>query len=766
MENEATLEPTEKPVLKETPPVERELALPADSAQLRLKLEVPAGTRLEVDVEAHTPDGTVVGQHSFVLGDGIAAAPTAVDHRTKTASRAAFWGWLAAVRWSTWLFGAALGVYLITRLVGLPDFPIYFFTDEAVQTVLAADLLRDHLMSYEQELLPTFFKNGPQYNLGLSVYLQTLPYWFLGKSIWVTRGTAALVTVLAAVSAGLTLKNIFRSPYPWLGVLCLSIIPAWFLHSRTAFETTLATTCYAAFLYFYLMYRCQHPRYLYGAVIAAALTFYAYSPARAVIAVAAGLLFLSDIKYHWKQRGTVLKGLGLTLLLALPFFRFLYNHPDESIWHMRMLRSYWVSDISMIEKLRLYAQEYLRGLDPFYWYLSHGKDLARHTMPGYGHLLKQTLPLGLLGVGLAIYNFRSPAYRAVLAAMLAAPAGGALVAVGITRVMFMMIPAALLTALAISWLLEQARRRWALSRVWLVVPVFLLLAGVNLFMLRDALVNGPTWYKDYGLNGVQYGARQLFGEIDRYLKANPGVKLIVSPAWANGTDVVARFFFDDPLPFTIGNADGYYSQVLDLDENTVFVLIPDEYEAIPREKFAEVRVEQTLPYPDGRPGFYFVRLKYVDNIAEIIAVEKDARKQLVEGQIFLDGSPVSVQHTRLDMGELKHLFDGDQGTLARTDAINPFQLRLAFHEPHAVHQVSLMVGGTATTITLEVRAQSADGLPLEPFTVTRSVDQVSHPREVLLDLPGEVQVTELWFEVFNTIDNPDGHVHLWEVKIR
>lgn len=766
MENEATLEPKAKSELNETPPIERELAVPADSAQLRLKLEVPAGVRLEVDVEARAPDGSLLGQHSFVIGEGIASAPRAVNQRQKSPASSAFRATLAAISWRTWLFGAAMGIYLITRLVGLPDFPIYFFTDEAVQTVLAADLLRDHLMSYDQELLPTFFKNGPQYNLGISVYLQALPYWFLGKSIWVTRGTAALVTVLAAVSVGLTLKNVFRSPYPWLGVLCLAVIPAWFLHSRTAFETTLAVTCYAAFLYFYLMYRCQHPRYLYGAVIAAALTFYAYSPARVVIAAAAGLLFLSDLKYHWQQRGTVLKGLGLTLLLALPFVRFLYNHPDESVWHMRMLRSYWVSDISIFEKLRLYAQEYLRGIDPLYWYLPHGKDLARHTMPGYGHLLKQTLPLGLLGVGLAIYNFRSPAYRAVLAMLLAAPAGGALVAVGITRVMFMVIPAAMLTALAISWLLEQARRRWDLSRLWLAVPVFFFLAGVNLFMLRDALVNGPAWYKDYGLNGVQYGARQLFGEIDRYLEANPEVKMIVSPAWANGTDVVARFFFDDPLPFTIGNADSYYSQVLDLDEDTVFVLIPDEYEAIPREKFAEVRVEQTLPYPNGSPGFYFVRLKYVDNIAELIAVEKETRKQLVEGQILLDGSPVRAQHTRLDMGELKHLFDGDPGTLARTEAINPLQLRLAFHEPRAVRQVSLMVGGTATTVTLEVRAQSADGSPLEPFTVTQAVDQVPNPRELILELPGDVQVTELWFDIYNTIDNPDGHVHLWEVQIR
>jgi hypothetical protein len=41
------------------------------------------------------------------------------------------------------LFGFALGIYLITQLTQLPAFPIYFFCDEAVNTVLASDFIRD-----------------------------------------------------------------------------------------------------------------------------------------------------------------------------------------------------------------------------------------------------------------------------------------------------------------------------------------------------------------------------------------------------------------------------------------------------------------------------------------------------------------------------------------------------------------------------------------------------------------------------------------------
>ncbi len=37
-------------------------------------------------------------------------------------------------RLAVWLFLLGIAVYLLTRLIGLADFPIYFFTDEAIQT--------------------------------------------------------------------------------------------------------------------------------------------------------------------------------------------------------------------------------------------------------------------------------------------------------------------------------------------------------------------------------------------------------------------------------------------------------------------------------------------------------------------------------------------------------------------------------------------------------------------------------------------------------
>mgnify|MGYP000604457967 CR=1 FL=1 len=740
----------------------------ASTAPTRVKVvvETRPGTRLEVEVEARAPDGRLVERHTLLLGGGEGAAPALPAARgwplwaRSVAARLRQLARLAA--WQDALVWAALVVYALTRLIGLDAFPIYFFTDEAVQTVLAADFVRDGLKNYDQEFLPAQFENGAQYNLGTSVYLQVIPYLIFGKSIWVTRGTAALATLAAAFSVYAIARKVFRLRHAWLPVLVLSVTPTWFLHSRTAFETALATTFYALFLYFYLMYRCQNPRYLYGAVTMAALTFYTYNPARMVIVVSAVLLLAVDAPYHWRQRERLAGALGLAVLLALPYLRFLVNHPAETGWQMRLLGSYWIDpDLTTAEKIGMYVTKYLKGLNPLYWYLPHAQDLPRHTMRGYGHLGLLLAPLGLLGVGRAVYCIRQAEYRALLAAVLAAPAGAAMVEIGVTRALTLVIPMALLTALALAWVVEWAAARRKFSPARGMGAVFALLVVWNFGMLADGLRNGPTWYTDYGLAGMQYGARQLFGEVRRYLQANPGVKLIVSPSWANGTDVVARFFFNDPLPFTMGNADGYYSEERPLDDQTVFILTAEEYAVIPRAKFAEVRVEQTMSYPDGRPAFYFVRLKYAPNIHEILAAEAAERLKPLEETLLLDGVEVRVRYSRLDMGKINEALDGNAGTLVRTDRINPLLLELTFSDRRRVRQARLMVGGAPGRVVVQVWEEEGG----QPVTAAQDLAQQPNPRYAMLDLGRELLAKQVRIELFSTMDGPDAHVHLWDVYL-
>jgi hypothetical protein len=362
------------------------------------------------------------------------------------------------------LFCLALGIYLLVRLIGLERWPIYFFTDEAVQTNFAAELVQNHFVWHNGEVLPTFFENAGQYEMNFSVYVQIIPYLIFGKSVFVTRAVSVLVTLLGAAALGLILRRVFRLPLWWSGVLIFSIIPVWFLHSRTAFEPGESIALYILFLFFYMRYRTDKPWWLLPALFFGALSAYTYSPAQVAVAVTGALLLVSDLPYHWRHKWIALAGFGTLAILALPYIRFLVLHPAANKDQLAIVSSYWVDEIPFTEKLRLFFTEYLRGFDPRYWYLADPppgvtQTIIRHLMKGYGHLALWSLPFTVLGILLCLWNIRSWKFRTVLITLLAAPVGGAIAQITITRVLFMVVPSALLSSLGIGWLLGLFERR-------------------------------------------------------------------------------------------------------------------------------------------------------------------------------------------------------------------------------------------------------------------------------------------------------------------
>ena len=431
--------------------------------QVNLELEAAPGKRLRVTIESLAEDGSepdpaqpplvyeiLPGARGLItIQSPILAKKKAVPftpwnnalHQAWEASQAEI---------GRYLFFAGMLIYLTVRLVGLERYPIYFFTDEAVQTVLAADLARDHLKNYVGDLLPTFFENGGEYRLGVSVYLQVIPYIMFGKSVFVTRAVSVLVTLLAAAVVGLALHQFFRVRIWWAAVLFLSLSPAWFLHSRTAFESAAAVAFYAASLYFYLRYRLHSSRSLYAALAFGALAFYTYSPFQIIVSASFLLFLLLDWRYHWENRRMAAWVLGLVVVLGLPYLRFTITHSQETINSLAALGSPWAKPLALDEKLRLTGLEYLRGLDPFYWFTPDEGGLVRHQMNSYAYLTRWTFPFTLLGLALAVWRARprlplpgsalAPAYRILLVTLVVIPLGAALVQVGITRLLGMVVP--------------------------------------------------------------------------------------------------------------------------------------------------------------------------------------------------------------------------------------------------------------------------------------------------------------------------------------
>jgi 4-amino-4-deoxy-L-arabinose transferase-like glycosyltransferase len=218
------------------------------------------------------------------------------------------------------LFLLSLLIYLLVRVIGLEQFPIYFFTDEAAQTILAQDFLRDHFINYAGELWPTFFENGGKYNLGLSVYTQIIPLILFGRSIFVTRMVTVFFSFLAAIFVGLSARQFLKLKNWWVVVLVLSMTPVWFLHSRTGFETAMATSLYAIFIYFYLLYRFRSRKWLFAALICGALAFYSYAPMQVVVLFTGMLLLLLDGPYHLQKRRFFVGGGIVLVILSLPIY--------------------------------------------------------------------------------------------------------------------------------------------------------------------------------------------------------------------------------------------------------------------------------------------------------------------------------------------------------------------------------------------------------------------------------------------------------------
>ena len=660
------------------------------------------------------------------------------------------------------LFALSLATLVASRLYRIADFPIYFFCDEAIQQVRAWELLRDGMRDQFHELLPTYVLNGPVFNLSTSVYAQVLPVLVFGKSVFLTRAISALIACSASIAVCLILRHVFRVRFWWTGALLLGVTPAWFLHSRTAFETAMAVSFYSWALYFYLRYRQGRPRSLSAALVFGALAFYTYSPMQAVVPATAVLLLLFDIPFHWRNRRHVLVGLAIVVLLALPYARFRRSHPEATADHLHVQHSYWLDPrMTVPAKLAHYGRTYALGLSPRYWFSRASPwDIERHRMKDYGNLFLPTFPFLALGLGICLGNLRSGIHRSVLLAALAAPSGAAIVGIGITRVLVFVIPVALMVALGLDAAASWTARRLPERAIGAVL--FLALATAQIAMLRDALVHGPTWYRNYGLGGMQYGARQVFGEVRDLLARNPRSTVTISPDWANGADNLAQFFLGDEPRVHLRNLEWFRTEERDLDPDQVAVLPEAEYQAALRDPRLVVALAGAgISFPDGTPGFRFVRLTYPPDIDLLMERERSARHSLVSDTVVLGGEPVQVLHSRLDMGPLANLFDGDAETLVRTERVNPAVLEIRFSRPREVRSVIATTSSMDLRMTVRLFASGRT----EPDVKERLFEKLpDNPTVRLAILPPARDVERIRVEILMLHGTDIDNVHVRELR--
>ena len=339
------------------------------------------------------------------------------------ASSAAFWTWSLA------LFAHPLSC--------ARQIPNLFFSDEAIQTMSAYDLVQRGFRDVNGIPFPVYFENGT-IQLSLSVWLQVLIAW-LPRSVWLTRGLPALLSLLFPFQPDCGQKTFSKANIGGWSLI-ITAIPAWFLHSRTAFETSLGLSFYSLFLLFYLKYRLEKRKNLVWALLFGAFAFYAYAPLQLVVVATGLVLLFVDWRYHFEDKQTVLKGFFLLILLAAPYFIFRITHQGSLSTHLNLLRSYWTLNLPLMNKLGIFLSKWLKAYNPLYWFFPNETDLIRHQMKGMGHIPWIFLPFVLLGLWKALRKWKEPAYRLLLISFIIAPMGAALVDLAITRLLVMLLP--------------------------------------------------------------------------------------------------------------------------------------------------------------------------------------------------------------------------------------------------------------------------------------------------------------------------------------
>jgi len=383
-------------------------------------------------------------------------------------------------------------------------------------------------------------------------------------------------------------------------------------------------------------------------------------------------------------------------------------------------------------------------------------------MLGYGYQPVWLSPAILLGAGIAfVKGRRSAAHRLVLIAVLAAPFSASMVGIRITRVLSMMVPATILAVLGLDCI-RHLLRRFVPERVFASVAATGLVVATS-FMTADALSNGATWFRDYGIGGMQWGAKEIYGELRKSLTSDPEIRFVVSHSWANWPDAFPIFFLDEPLRQRVrmGVVDEYLVEFRphEISPEQLFVMTPGEYERARNNPMLEIGDPlKIIPYPDGEPGFFIVRLDYSSEAGEIFEAEQRERRQPVQSSIELDGVDVPVTHSKFDLGTVEDIFDGNMKSIARTLDADPCVLLFQFDGDRPIDGIRLTLW--APRYDLRLRVVSATG---EIFHAKSNVETDQGFSTFELMLPDSVPAAR---ELSITIDkHADNKVHIQEIEL-
>lgn len=520
------------------------------------------------------------------------------------------------------LFFLGIGLFVFSRFYHLADFPIYFFCDEAFVGAETRYLLDNGFRDGQGRLLPMYYEKAPgRWVPQISLYLSLPVVWLWPVTVAALRSVTVVFCLFGAIATCLSIKWVEpHNRWWWLPMYFFCVTPVWFLHSRLAFETTLAVAFSSVFIGSYLLYRWRNPRYAWISLVAAISAFYSHLSGTTLIVFSLPLLALIDFRYHLKNWRSLVPILLCGLLSLFPCIYWLVTMPNALGQQLSVMHSPLVSGTPWTAALLVSFHKWLAGLDPFYWFSEGPQNQLRHIWKGRSMIPYWSAPLVALGIISCLLSPRKPGSVLFVTCLLISVTPLLWVDSHIMRGFYILAPLAYLVARGASTLHSWRRGKFLAGALPMTV-VALSLGYQTLAMTREAIIDAPTWYNNYGLYGLQWGSQQLFGQaIPAYLKTHPNVTIQPSTDWANGVSTFPGYFLTQEyqqklrfLPFEkIKPKPGFI-----IPDNHVFILSNSERKKVESSgKYKAIEPQLEILWPNGEVGFTFSALEFVDTSDE------------------------------------------------------------------------------------------------------------------------------------------------------
>lgn len=398
-------------------------------------------------------------------------------------------------------------LFLVSRLFKVTEIPISMYWDEASIGYNAYSILttgRDEWGTF----LPINFRAFGEFKLPVYIYSVTLIQLIFGMNDLSVRLPAVIYSFLSLVLVYLLGVKIYqRRDVGLWAALSLTVVPWFFIFSRTGYEATAGLFWFLLGLYCWL--RSPKIGWVIIAGVSFILSMYSYNSFRLVTPLMLGyLIYLVWFTQKIATRKYLLwYGLaGLLFLFSLvPIYKLVFLEPSVSRFQTISIFSQTKDPLALISQ---FLQNYLSHFS-WQFLMTTGDGNLRSHIGGFGQLYWFQLPLLIFGLIRTLQRRRLiellPVFGLIISPIPAALTRESPHALrSISAVPFI----AILIGVGIVWLIEIFSK--LIKNRSLVPGINVIIVGLSIVFFGSYLTRFLTIYPELSANAWQKPYRQIF----------------------------------------------------------------------------------------------------------------------------------------------------------------------------------------------------------------------------------------------------------------